>query len=144
MSLTLRRQADATAPAHARGERAATLEDWGALLALIALVVLAIWVRGLTIWPQATGLNEAPYDDEGVYAEAAQLLIEGKQPYRDYIYAHPPLGSLLLAPAAQYHYATWGSPTTFMILRYASLAYSAVTVGLVFLIGWRLWGLIGG
>ena len=110
----------------------------------VVVIVFAAWVRGTTIWPQATGLNEAPYDDEGVYAAAAQLLRQGKQPYRDFVYAHPPLGPALLAPAVDYHFTPWGSPTTFMILRYASLAYSALTVGLVFLIAWRLWGFLGG
>jgi 4-amino-4-deoxy-L-arabinose transferase-like glycosyltransferase len=111
---------------------------------LALLVVFAAWVRGSMIWPESVGLNEAPYDDEGVYATAAQLMLQGKHPYRDFFYAHPPLGPALLAPAADYHFTPWGSPTTFMLLRYASLAYGALTVGLVFLIGWRLWGYLGG
>lgn len=111
---------------------------------LVVLVVFAAWVRGSTIWPQSVGLDQAPYDDEGVYATAAQLVRQGKQPYRDFVYAHPPLGPALLAPAVDYHFNAWGSPTTFILLRYESLAYGALTVGLVFLIGWRLWGFVGG
>ena len=119
-------------------------EGWLAALLFIALVAGAGYVRSATIWPQAVGLQESPYDDEGVYALAAQLVIQGKQPYRDFVYAHPPLGPLLLAPAIEYHFTPWGSPTTFMMLRYLELGYSAATVGLAFLLGWRLWGVLGG
>src|SRR5690349_2823971 len=74
---------------------------------LVVLVVFAAWVRGSTIWPQSVGLDAAPYDDEGVYATAAQLVRQGKQPYRDFVYAHPPLGPALLAPAIDYHFTAW-------------------------------------
>src|SRR5919205_762048 len=94
--------------------------------------------------PQAAGLRESPYDDEGVYALAAQLLAQNKHPYRDYIYAHPPLGPLFLLPGVEYRFTAWGSPTSFIDLRYLMLAYSALTVGLAALIAWRLWGLDGG
>ena len=120
------------------------LGDWTGILLLIAIVLAAGWIRGATIWPQAVGMDEAPYDDEGVYALSAQLLVEGKQPYRDFFFAHPPLGPILFAPATEYRFTNWGSPTTFILLRYAALVYSALTAGLAFLIGWRLWGLIGG
>ncbi len=117
---------------------------WVVILALIVIVLVAGWLRAVTIWPQAVGIDEAPYEDEGVYAAAAQLIVQGKIPYRDFFFAHPPLGPLFFAPAANYHYTNWGSPTTFILLRYAALVYSAATVGLAFLIGWRLWGLLGG
>ncbi len=120
------------------------LGDWTGILLLVAIVLAAGWIRGATIWPQAIGMDEAPYDDEGVYALSAQLLAEGKQPYRDFFFAHPPLGPILFAPATEYHFTNWGSPTTFILLRYAALVYSALTAGLAFLIGWRLWGLVGG
>jgi MFS family permease len=111
---------------------------------LVAVVLAAGWIRGATIWPQTVGVDEAPYDDEGVYALSAQLIAEGKQPYRDFFFAHPPLGPVLFAPATEYRFTNWGSPTTFILLRYAALVYSALTAGLAFLIGWRLWGLVGG
>jgi hypothetical protein len=120
------------------------LGDWTGILLLVAIVLAAGWIRGATIWPQTIGMDEAPYDDEGVYALSAQLLAEGKQPYRDFFFAHPPLGPILFAPATEYRFTNWGSPTTFILLRYAALVYSALTAGLAFLIGWRLWGLVGG
>ena len=118
--------------------------DWAAAALFVAVILFAGLLRATTIWPQSVGLDESPYDDEGVYAAAAQLLVEGRQPYRDYYYAHPPLGPMLLAPATAYHFTNWGSPTSFMMLRYLALLYSTLTVGIVFLIGWRLWGVIGG
>jgi hypothetical protein len=124
--------------------RASALGDWAAAGLFVAVILFAGLLRAATIWPQSTGLDESPYDDEGVYAAAAQLLVEGRQPYRDFYYAHPPLGPMLLAPATTYHFTNWGSPTSFMMLRYEALLYSTLTVGIVFLIGWRLWGVVGG
>jgi MFS family permease len=131
-------------PAPSRTEQYSWLRALAIAGTLLLIVLFAAWVRGSTIWPESVGLDEAPYDDEGVYATAAQLVRQGKHPYRDFVYAHPPLGPALLAPATDYHFTAWGSPTTFMLLRYASVAYGALTVGLVFLIGWRLWGIAGG
>ena len=131
-------------PAKTASEQAGWLRAVAIAATFATLIILAGWLRGAAIWPEATGLNESPYDDEGVYATAAQLLAQGKHPYRDFLYAHPPLGPVLLAPAVDYRFTTWGSPTSFMMLRYASVAYGALTVGLVFLIAWRLWGLAGG
>lgn len=134
----------APAPPWWQNERLGLLGDWTGILLLVAIVLAAGWIRGATVWPQSVGLDEAPYDDEGVYALSAQLLAEGRQPYRDFFFAHPPLGPILFAPATEYHFTNWGSPTTFILLRYAALIYSALTAGLAFLIGWRLWGLVGG
>lgn len=128
----------------ARSERRALLYDWAVVLALVALILCAGYVRGALLWPQQVGLDESPYDDEGVYAMAAQLMAQGKQPYRDFFYAHPPLGPAMFMPAVEYHFNPWGSPTSFMMLRYMATAYGAVTVGFVFLLAWRLWGLPGG
>jgi len=124
--------------------RESALADWAAAALFVAVILCAGLLRAATIWPQSVGLDESPYDDEGVYASAAQLLVEGRQPYRDFYFAHPPLGPMLLAPATAYHLTNWGSPTSFMLLRYAALLYATLTVGIVFLIGWRLWGIVGG
>ncbi len=124
--------------------RASALTDWAAAALFVAVILLAGLLRAAPIRPQSVGLDESPYDDEGVYAAAAQLIVEGRQPYRDFYFAHPPLGPMLLAPATAYHFTNWGSPTSFMMLRYAALLYATLTVGIVFLIGWRLWGVVGG
>lgn len=131
-------------PANRRAERLRVLQDWAIALTLLLLVFGAGYVRGALIWPATTGLQESPYDDEGVYAAAAQLMLQGKHPYRDFIYAHPPLGPILLLPAIDYHFTAWGSPITLLLLRYSMTLYGALTVGLVFLLAWRLWGFWGG
>ena len=120
--------------AYRRAEWLRVAQDWAVALTLLLLVFGAGYVRGALIWPATTGLQESPYDDEGVYAAAAQLMLQGKQPYRDFIYAHPPLGPVLLLPAIDYHFTAWGSPITLMMLRYTMTLYGGLTVGLAFLL----------
>jgi hypothetical protein len=100
--------------------------------------------RMVELWPQSYGLTRFPYDDEGVYAGAAQLFLQGEIPYRDYFFAHPPIAAISYAPAMLYHFTEWGSPTSFMMARYLSVFYSLVTLALIFLIAYRLAGLGGG
>lgn len=117
---------------------------WLALVLLIALLLLAGFARMVLLLPQDIGLSEKPYDDEGVYAGASQLFIQGVMPYRDYFFAHPPVAALSYAPAMMYHFTEWGSPTSFMMARYLSVGYSLVTLAILFLIGLRLAGVRGG
>lgn len=113
-------------------------------LLLLAVFASALFVRGALLWPKTAALIESPYDDEGVYAAAAQLLVQGKLPYRDFFYGHPPAGALAFAPAVLYHFTPWGSPTSFLNARYLALVYSALTVTLGLAVGIRLWGVGGG
>lgn len=144
MSAGTRNQPPPAPPAAVPPAPRRRVSGWLVVLALLALVLGAGYLRGALLWPQRVGLLESPYDDEGVYAAAAQLLAQGYQPYRDFFYAHPPLGPLCFVPAVVYHFTPWGSPTSFLMARYLSLVYSALTIGAVFLLGWRLWGLAGG
>jgi hypothetical protein len=111
---------------------------------LLALLMVAGYARMSQLWPQDYGISRAPYDDEGVYAGASQLILQGIIPYRDYFFAHPPLAAISYAPAMAYHFNQWGSPTSFMMGRYLSVGYSLVTLALIFLIGLRLAGLGAG
>ncbi|HYP19236.1 MAG TPA: hypothetical protein VEY08_04110 [Chloroflexia bacterium] len=113
-------------------------------LVLAALLLLAGFGRIVLLLPQDVGLTELPYDDEGVYAGASQLFLQGIMPYRDYFFAHPPVAAFSYAPAMAYHFNEWGSPTSFMMARYLSVGYSLVTLVLLFLLGTRLAGLAGG
>ncbi|MDQ3704619.1 MAG: phospholipid carrier-dependent glycosyltransferase [Chloroflexota bacterium] len=113
-------------------------------LVLMALLLLAGFGRMVLLLPQDVGLSERPYDDEGVYAGASQLFLQGIMPYRDYFFAHPPVAAFSYAPAMAYHYNEWGSPTSFMMARYLSVGYSLITLALLFLVGTRLAGLAGG
>src|SRR5204863_5783957 len=111
---------------------------------LLLLLAVGGYARMVELWPQGAGLSQFPYDDEGVYAGASQLFIQGILPYRDYFFAHPPVAAIAYAPAMAYHFTQWGSPTSFMIARYLSVGYSLVTLGLIFVIGRQLAGLVGG
>ena len=115
-----------------------------AWLMLAILVIVGGYGRLSQLWPQDYGLSRAPYDDEGVYAGTSQLILQGIIPYRDYFFAHPPLAAISYAPAMAYHFTAWGSPTSFMMARYLSVAYSLVTLLFIFLVGMRLAGLWGG
>ena len=111
---------------------------------LFFLVALGGVARMVELWPQSYGITRFPYDDEGVYAGAAQLFLQGAIPYRDYFFAHPPIAAISYAPAMLYHFTEWGSPTSFMMARYLSVFYSLVTLALIFLVAYRLAGLWGG
>jgi 4-amino-4-deoxy-L-arabinose transferase-like glycosyltransferase len=117
---------------------------WVTLGILLALILLGGYARMNQIWPQSAGISQNPYDDEGVYAGASQLFLQGILPYRDYFFAHPPIAAISYAPALLYHFNEWGSPTSFMMARYLSVAYSLLTLVLLFFIGKRLAGLWGG
>ncbi|MDQ6693123.1 MAG: phospholipid carrier-dependent glycosyltransferase [Chloroflexota bacterium] len=116
---------------------------WVAPAALLLLVLFGGFIRMGVLWPQSTGLQQLPYDDEGVYAGASQLFVQGLMPYRDYFFAHPPVAAFSYAPAMLYHFTQWGSPTSFMMARYLSVFYSLITLTILFLIGYRLVGLLG-
>lgn len=134
--------AEELAPSEPSGSR---FRSWllpGAVLAVLLLV--SGFARMVLLLPQDAGLIERPYDDEGVYAGASQLFIQGIMPYRDYFFAHPPVAAFSYAPAMAYHFTEWGSPTSFLMARYLSVGYSLVTLVLLFFIGMRLAGLTGG
>lgn len=119
--------------------------DRARVVALAAAVFIgAFLVRGALLWPKSVALIESPYDDEGVYAAAAQLLAQGALPYRDFFYGHPPAGPLAYLPAVLYHFTAWGSPTSFLDARYLALLYSALTAAVGSIVASRLWGMPGG
>jgi hypothetical protein len=97
------------------------------LILLLLVLGVGAYTRLNLLLPQEKGLIEYPYDDEGVYAEASQLTLQGILPYRDYFFAHPPVASLVYIPAFAYHFTAWGSPTSFILGRYMSVGYSLLT-----------------
>lgn len=121
-----------------------TLLRWVAPAILLFLLLVGGYLRMSLLWPQSVGISQLPYDDEGVYAGTSQLFLQGIMPYRDYFFAHPPIAAISYAPALAYHFTEWGSPTSFMMARYLSVAYSLLTLALLFLIGNRMAGLWGG
>jgi hypothetical protein len=107
-------------------------------LALLIVLALGAYARLDLLVPQARGLIERPYDDEGVYAGASQMMLQGILPYRDFFFAHPPLAALVYTPALAYHFTPWGSVTSFMIARYLSVAYSLGALLAMFGAGWLI------
>ena len=104
--------------------------------ALLIVLAVGAYARLDLLLPQARGLIERPYDDEGVYAGAGQMMLQGILPYRDFFFAHPPLAALVYTPALAYHFTPWGSVTSFMIARYLSVAYSLGSLIVMFAAGW--------
>ncbi|MCU1473529.1 hypothetical protein [Amnibacterium sp.] len=70
---------------------------WIALLAVIAVVAFAIRLR-LLVHPG--GLDASDVYDDGVYYAAADALVHGRLPYRDFLFLQPPGTVLVLAPFA--------------------------------------------
>lgn len=128
-------------PAVPTRARAADLR-FGLSLAVVTAGALAL--RVVWLWPPARAIVQAPYDDEGVYVMAAQLLWQGGVPYRDYFFAHPPLGVLAIAPAMLVSYTDWGSALSFGVARLLMALLGAATVALVGLAAGRIWGAAGG
>ena len=122
----------------------AALPRAGWLAGLVAVVALALAVRLAGLWPPSTSASVAPYDDEGVYIMAAQLLRQGVWPYRDFFFAHPPLGVVSLLPAVSLAFTEWGSPLSFGLARLLMVGMGTLTVALVGLAAARLWGGAGG
>lgn len=145
MALLLVPRLDAPAwPAEEPDRNARVLRFAFPALLLLLILLVGGYARMSQLWPQDRGLTQLPFDDEGVYAGASQLFLQGILPYRDYFFAHPPVAAFSYAPAMAYHFTEWGSPTSFMIARYLSVAYSLLTLALLFPIGWNLAGPCGG
>ena len=129
-------QTPTTSPPAPRPRRRADRRLILPALALLIALALGAYGRLALLVPQARGLIERPYDDEGVYAGASQMMLQGILPYRDFFFAHPPLAALVYTPALAYHFTPWGSVTSFMIARYLSVAYSLGALLAMFAAGW--------
>lgn len=115
-----------------------------ARLTLGAITAVALMLRLVWLWPPSMAVVQSPYDDEGVYVMAAQLLRQGYWPYRDFFFAHPPLGIVAILPAISIAYTPWGSSLSFGLARLLMVAFGSLTVLVIGLAGWRWWGPRGG
>lgn len=105
-------------------------------------LVLALAALARLAQLDVTRLTGASYD-EGVYATTARLFLHGIVPFRDYFFAHPPVGAFVYSPAMLLDSTAWGGPASFAAARQLSLDYGLISVVLVFAIGYRLAGLWG-
>lgn len=113
---------------------------------VLAVVVLAVLVRlAPLLWTSALAGESDMYDD-GVYFAAAQHLVAGQLPYRDFVLVHPPGIAVAMAPlAALGHFI--GDGNAFAAARLLLIAVGAVNAALVTWIAGRqgvVAGAVGG
>jgi alpha-1,2-mannosyltransferase len=133
--------APATAPAAppsgaARGLHGARLPRWTATaLIAAAAAVLAFWIR-YRLLTNAGGLGGWSKYDDGVYYAAADALVHGRLPYRDFLLLQPPGITIVLAPFAWLGSIT-SDPHGVVVARVAFLTLGAVNTVLVVMIARR-------
>ncbi len=77
--------------------------------------------------------------DDGVHWGLATYLLDGRLPYRDFVFLHPPGIGIVLAPFAALGDVI-GSRDAFALARLAVIALGVVNTALVATLGRRLWG----
>jgi hypothetical protein len=99
------------------------------VLVAVAIGALAFWIR-YRLLTNGGGLGGDSGYDDGVYYAAADALVHGRIPYRDFLFLQPPGITVVLAP-----FAWLGSVTTdphgIVVARTAFLALAAVNAVLV-------------
>lgn len=83
---------------------------------------------------ESNGLKNPQPGDEDVYFYMAKLAAEGKIPYRDFFYAHPPLHLFMTLPVIKL------SGFNIVFLKLMPLAAAIITALLVFLIARKIFG----
>jgi hypothetical protein len=99
------------------------------LLVVAAVAVLAAGVRAVVL-VDSGGLSGLLGYDQGVYFSAAEALVFGRLPYRDFLFLHPPGVIVALAPLgalARLTHDSWGIE----LARVAALLLGAANAGLV-------------
>ncbi len=98
----------------------------------IGLLAFAIRLGVVLVTGRAGVLGLGDYDD-GVYFTAADLLVHGRVPYRDFLFLQPPGIALVLAPFAAL--GAWiGAADAFGVARVAFIAVGACNAALVVLV----------
>lgn len=117
---------EAEAPPDSRADRrAATL--WPAVLIAIALIGLS---ARLALMVRGGGLTGIGGYDDGVYYTAADALVHGRLPYRDFLFLQPPGIAVFTAPFAALGAAT-SDAFGFATARVAFMSVGAVNAVLV-------------
>jgi hypothetical protein len=99
------------------------------VLAAVVMAVLAFWIR-YRLLTSTGGLGGLSKYDDGVYYAAADALVHGRLPYRDFLLLQPPGIALVLAPFAWLGSVT-SDPHGVAVARVAFLALGAVNTLLV-------------
>ncbi len=112
--------------------------DARAAIAIPAIAALALVCR---LYPvlHGGGLKGLDGYDDGVYYSAADAVLSGRVPYRDFVLLHPPGLIYLLTPFAAFGRVV-GDPTGWATARVAMMLVGATSAVVVFLIlrrfGW--------
>jgi len=120
--------------------RAQTLLRCSPFLSLLLIAALAACLRLYNLLPVERGLQFLQDYDEAVWDTTAQLMLQGRLPYRDFFATLPPVGIYLMAGVLRLVNVPWGSGAGLMATRYASVVYGLVTVAAVYLAARRLAG----
>lgn len=104
-------------------------------IALAAIMLLAFLVR-LRLITHGAGIAASDGYDDGVYYAAADALVHGRLPYRDFLLLHPPGIAIVLAPFAALG-ALAGDPVGVTTARIAFLLIGAMNTGLIAIIARR-------
>jgi alpha-1,2-mannosyltransferase len=99
------------------------------VLIAAAIAALAFWIR-YRLLTNAGGLGGVGGYDDGVYYAAADALVHGRLPYRDFLFLQPPGIAIVLAPFAWLGSVT-SDPHGVVVARLAFLALGATNAVLV-------------
>src|SRR5262245_20385906 len=113
-------------PTNHRGWSGVLSHEWDRLT--IGLFALFVRLGPPVVYGGIRGFTE--YYDDGVYFSAAQHLIAGVLPYRDFVFPHPPGVILLLAPIATLARLI-GDNSAFVIARILVILIGATSAVLV-------------
>ena len=120
----------------------------GAIAFVVLLVVVGAvaYAIRLSIMVRGGGLHGLGAYDDGVYYAAADALVHGRLPYRDFLFIQPPLITVVAAPFAALGTIV-SDPTGFALARLAFIGIGAVNAALVAAVlrryGWSA-AIIGG
>jgi alpha-1,2-mannosyltransferase len=98
-------------------------------LLLVCVLALGVAVRGASLTLNGAWDGLVEYDD-GVHFGAAELLLSGQVPYRDFVFVQPPGVALLLQPAALLGRAV-GEDVAWGFARLGFVALGLLNIGLV-------------
>lgn len=108
--------------------------DGRKLVGALALIGAVAFVVRLSIMVRGGGLTGIGSYDDGVYYAAADALVHGRMPYRDFLLIQPPLIAVVTAPFAAIG-AALSDPAGFALAR---LAFIGIGAANAVLCGWIL------
>jgi hypothetical protein len=130
------------------GGNRALVPRWAAGVAvvtgLLVLLCAAVDLRTRGMLPPDRAVSYQWDYDEGVHLQAAQLMLQGSVPYRDFLYLQPPFSLVLFGAVLKLHWVPWGDAVAFAFERYAAIGLGLLTVIGVFAAASRLGGWLSG